>query len=75
MPAEKQSKEIDGLRQMLPMQTIRAGVERMCLQGAYMGQDAPKQKATAVGGFAAKCLSRLDFVWLLDLGSNQGPTD
>jgi hypothetical protein len=40
-----------------------------------MGQDAPKQKATAVGGFAAKCLSRLDFVWLLDLGSNQGPTD
>jgi len=34
-----------------------------------------KQKATARVAFAAKCLSHLAFVWLPDLGSNQGPTD
>jgi len=34
-----------------------------------------KTKKPPWGGFLPKCLRHLVFSWLLDLGSNQGPTD
>jgi hypothetical protein len=39
------------------------------------GASGAKQKATAKVAFLAKRCKRLGFVWLPDLGSNQGPTD